>query len=401
MPIQPEFFRWVRGICLLVAFLCLASRTHRGCTIFVLKDTNSALFCNNEDWSDPNTRIWFQPSGEGYHGAVYVGFENGWAQGGMNTEGLSYDWVAGFSEEWNPNSKMPIARGNSSQRMLETCTTISAAIAFYRSHYEADFSRAKILVADRSGASVIIGAHDGHLQIEEKNQCRGFGYAWKMFDTDLARNSEATVANGFQMLRDCIQKGQYATKYSIIYDLKSGEIFLNHTPGRQNEVKLNLKVELAKGSHYYNMERLSTEITQAPRPLPLNMQRFPMDAFEAASDQEPKITAQLKLMLKEAAMGNAHPEHYSAAMWEQISPHQKEIQSDLNRLGDFISMTLVDHRGVEGQQNYRYKVEFGKATVLQYFVLDNENKVKTGGSELVEWKPGAQAGEFKGPEKSQ
>jgi hypothetical protein len=29
------------------------------CTIFVLTDTNRALFCNNEDWSNPKTRIWF------------------------------------------------------------------------------------------------------------------------------------------------------------------------------------------------------------------------------------------------------------------------------------------------------------------------------------------------------
>ena len=33
------------------------------CTIFVLTDTNRALFCNNEDWSNPRTRIWFVPAG--------------------------------------------------------------------------------------------------------------------------------------------------------------------------------------------------------------------------------------------------------------------------------------------------------------------------------------------------
>jgi hypothetical protein len=66
-----------------------------GCTIFVLTDTNQALFCNNEDWSDPKTRIWFLPAGDRYYGAVNVGFDNGWAQGGLNTESLAFDWVAG------------------------------------------------------------------------------------------------------------------------------------------------------------------------------------------------------------------------------------------------------------------------------------------------------------------
>ena len=27
---------------------------------------------------------------------LYVGFDNGWAQGGMNTAGLAFDWVAGY-----------------------------------------------------------------------------------------------------------------------------------------------------------------------------------------------------------------------------------------------------------------------------------------------------------------
>ena len=69
------------------------------CTIFVLTDTNHALFCNNEDWTDNKTRIWFLPAGGGYHGAAYVGFDNGWAQGGLNTEGLAFDWVAGYEEQ--------------------------------------------------------------------------------------------------------------------------------------------------------------------------------------------------------------------------------------------------------------------------------------------------------------
>jgi penicillin V acylase-like amidase (Ntn superfamily) len=70
----------------------------KACTIFVLTDSSHALFCNNEDWSDANTRIWFEPAGKGYYGAAYVGFDNGWPQGGVNTEGLAYDWVL-FSRE--------------------------------------------------------------------------------------------------------------------------------------------------------------------------------------------------------------------------------------------------------------------------------------------------------------
>ena len=138
---------WLAKVSLLVpafvlACLSFTSRPAQACTIFVLTDTNGALFCNNEDWSDPKTRIWFLPAGDGYYGVVYVGFEGGWAQGGMNTEGLALDWVAGYTEQWKPDTQLPTARGNSSQRMLETCATVNDAIAFYRSHRETGFWRA-------------------------------------------------------------------------------------------------------------------------------------------------------------------------------------------------------------------------------------------------------------------
>src|SRR5262245_30333922 len=68
------------------------------CTIFLLTDTNHVLFCNNEDWSNTKTRIWFVPAEAKRYGCVYVGFDDGFPQGGMNTEGLASDWVAGSKE---------------------------------------------------------------------------------------------------------------------------------------------------------------------------------------------------------------------------------------------------------------------------------------------------------------
>ncbi|HKX62154.1 MAG TPA: hypothetical protein VJS65_09925, partial [Verrucomicrobiae bacterium] len=76
--------------------LWFAAMSVQACTIFVLTDTNRVLFCNNEDSTSPMTRIWFVPAGEGRYGCAYVGFDNSWGQGGLNTEGLAYDWVAGW-----------------------------------------------------------------------------------------------------------------------------------------------------------------------------------------------------------------------------------------------------------------------------------------------------------------
>ena len=82
-----------------LSLLGVVSATVQTSTICVLTDTHHVLFCNNEDWSNPNTRIWFVPSSEHY-GCAYVGFDNAWGQGGLNTKGLAFDWVAGFKEKW-------------------------------------------------------------------------------------------------------------------------------------------------------------------------------------------------------------------------------------------------------------------------------------------------------------
>ena len=80
---------------LVLALVGLISAPLRACTILVLTDTNRVLFCNNEDWSNPRARIWFVPAGAKHYGCVYVGFDDGFAQGGLNTQGLASDWVAG------------------------------------------------------------------------------------------------------------------------------------------------------------------------------------------------------------------------------------------------------------------------------------------------------------------
>lgn len=345
------------------------------CTIFVLTDSNRALFCNNEDWSNPKTRIWFVPGGEGYDGCAYVGFDNGWAQGGLNTKGLAFDWVAGFKEEWQPGPEMRRVRGNSSQRMLETCATVEDAVAYYREHREPAFSYAKILVADRTGTSVIIGAKDGRLHVEKANLCRGFGYGQRTLDEMLARNPEPTVASGANILRACVQNGQYATKYSNVFDLKSGDISLFLFPDQDDGVHLNLGAELKKGGHYYDIPQVRPQLAQATGPLLNNMRRFILEEFKPIPDKDPKMTKHLRALLQDALTDAMRPEDYTAEFWKELSPKRAELQSDLKGLGNFVSMTLVDHASAGGKRTYRYRLEFEKVTVLQLFVLDKQNKV--------------------------
>jgi hypothetical protein len=191
--------------------------------------------------------------GEGSHGCACVGFNNGWAQGGLNTEGLAFDWVAGYKEQWEPDPKLERVKGNPAQRMLERCASVQEAIAFFQTHWEPSFSYAKILVADRTGESVVIGARNGQLSVERKRESRALGYRGDLAETMLTRNPEPTISNAATILRAAVQEGQYATKYSNVFDLKTGDIYLYRFPEQSEGIKLNLTEELKKGRHFYDI----------------------------------------------------------------------------------------------------------------------------------------------------
>ncbi|HWD93842.1 MAG TPA: hypothetical protein VG938_15990 [Verrucomicrobiae bacterium] len=251
---------------LLAAFFLLCAAVP-ACTIFVLTDTNRVLFCNNEDWSDFKTRVWFVPGGRGTNGCAYVGFADGVAQGGVNTRGLAYDWVAGYNQKLDPEPGKKRIKGNLSVRMLETCATVEDVVAFYRAYAEPAFAMGKTLVADRTGASVIIGAKDGHVVFERESKCRGFGYGQPALAKMLTPTTEPTLLNAATILRAARQEGQYATKYSNVYDLNSGDIFLFPNPGRDDMVTIHLTEELKKGKHGYDMPNIKEELKQSPRPV--------------------------------------------------------------------------------------------------------------------------------------
>jgi hypothetical protein len=342
----------------------------QACTIFVLTDTNRVLFCNNEDALNPMTRIWFVPGTDGRYGCAYVGFDNSWGQGGLNTEGLSYDWVAGWKETWEPDPSQARIDGNPAERMLATCATLDEAVAFFRKRYEPGFGYARILVADKTGASAMIRAKDGKLFVDPAKQCRGFGYGQRTLDEMLAPSSEATVANAMKILRACAQPS--ATRYSNVFDLKSGDILIFRPS--EAEMKLNLAVELKKGAHYYDIPQIREQLKQPSRPI-AEMKRFVTGAFTPGPDPEPKVTAQFRRMLGDAIRGEMRAADYAPEFWKTLSGKQKEIQADLNALGDLISLVPVERSKEGNQRSYWYRLEFTKATVLQIVMLDADNRV--------------------------
>ena len=259
--------------------------------------------------------------------------------------------------------------------ILETCSTVEQAVAFYRGHWETSFATDKTLIADRTGASVIIGAKDGRLQVQKSAHCQGFGYGARTLDAMLAVSSEPTVANGFNILRACRQKGTYATKYSNIYDLKSGNVFLFPFPTQDDMVKLNLAEELRKGGHYYDMLQIKEQMRQPLRPLRPDMERGLLEKYHPIADTEPKATEHLRRIIEDAGNGTMQAADYTEDAWKSVAPQQEVYKWTIKSLGPLASVKVADRNRDGGNRNYRYRLEFKASTVLLFVAFDGQDKL--------------------------
>jgi len=120
-----------------VVLMIISCGSISACTGFSASQSDVVLMGNNEDYTDPNTYIWFNPSSSGKYGCSYVGYSDFWAQGGINERGLCFD---GFGTPFNPyyvnTENKPIYRnGNLAEKTLEECQNISEVVNLFDNYF--------------------------------------------------------------------------------------------------------------------------------------------------------------------------------------------------------------------------------------------------------------------------
>jgi hypothetical protein len=244
--------------------LAIAEQAY-ACTIFKLCQDGKVLVGNNEDWSDPDTKAWFLAPEKGKYGRVYFGFKNGVAQGGMNEKGLFFDWVSGFDSDWVADPNKRLYPGNVCEKMLEEYETVEQVLKMYETFDEPSFQRARIMWADKSGDSVIVGWENGKPLVDRSRgpwQLMGWGYS--IAHPKLASLKEFSVEAAASILESCIQSGTYPTRYSNVYDLTEGIVHVYLFHERKPPVTLNLREEFSKGHHFYNVSSIAEQSNQPP-----------------------------------------------------------------------------------------------------------------------------------------
>lgn len=229
------------------------------CTGFCAKSKNTILVGNNEDWGNPRARIWFVPGEKGAYGRVYVGFNDGSPQGGMNEQGLFFDGFATPRLEVAPTPDREMYFGSVAGKALAECATVDEVVRLFDKYTRPD--RAIFLFADRNGDAVAI---EPEAVVRKKDwyfvqtnfyqsrvqpgaeTCDRFKIATRMLEDS---RGAISVDLFRRILAATHQEGGASTQYSNIYDLEARVMYLYHFHNFENVVRIDLAEELRKGPH--------------------------------------------------------------------------------------------------------------------------------------------------------
>lgn len=249
---------------LVLTLLFLARQGALACTVVTFSDGKTVLVGNNEDYSDPNAKVWFIPASADKHGRICWGFDAGFeiAQGGMNDQGLFIDANAVPPTGWKGDPGKPDLPGGLLDHVLATCATVGEVVALFESHNAMPLARARFPVADARGESIIIEWGQGKLQFLKRqgryqiatnfvqSDFKAGEYPcdrYRTAETILSSAREVSIAPVRFALAATSGSLTTATIYSTICDLKRKRVWLYNFHNFEEAVVFDLPRELAKG----------------------------------------------------------------------------------------------------------------------------------------------------------
>jgi uncharacterized protein (TIGR03435 family) len=255
-----------------VGLLCcavahLANTPVEACTAFCAAGRGQVLVGNNEDWSNPRTKLRFVPATPGSYGRLYVGFDDMWPQGGMNERGLWFDGFAAPAVKAAGSANLPAFPGNIVDRAMAECATVEEVVRLFSQYNRAFLTQAILMFADASGDAVSIEPdamvrktqrHFVQTNFHQSRSPDGAGdRRFAIASSMLERVGDDISVDLFRrILAETHQKGGAPTLYSNVYDLKSRTMYLYYFHDFEHVVTFNLADELKKGARVLDIPSL-------------------------------------------------------------------------------------------------------------------------------------------------
>lgn len=285
---QIQFYTTIALVFLFTIYSTLVS----SCTVSKITMFGKTMVGNNEDYLNPNTRIWFVPgetvdiekyneysestNGEWLgiknkpiYGAVYVGQSNMVPEGGINEAGLVFDLLGTrYKKVKNFEGKKDFPAGFE-EYILGTCSTVGEVKSVIE-QYDLRFLETSIwFFVDKTGEYLIVEG-DSLINGNDPYYIQSNFYPSDIQNLDdvnipyyqkgrkLLNNKQDTSLKFCTSLMDSMHQdwGFWGTLYTTIYDLNEGIIFLYFNHNYETYVKFNIANELKKGKRILSIPEL-------------------------------------------------------------------------------------------------------------------------------------------------
>ncbi len=267
---------WLGIVCL--SFVCSVAFA---CSLIKITVHGKTIVGNNEDFGNPDTRIWFESgNGRGF-GVVYVGYNNLFPEGGVNEAGLMFDAFGVNNKPLRDTAgKLPIFELDLKRRIMSECSTVGQVKEIVEKYNRHFWSHAVWVFVDKSGDYLVVDGdsiaaghdpcfvHTNFRQSEIRNPgeitCPRYLKAMSLLKSRCEASTDYCTT-----LMDSVH--QQTTLYTTVYDLNAGTIDLYNFHNYSKVIRLNIKEELAKGNRVLRIPNLFPDVVN---PAYAGMQRL-------------------------------------------------------------------------------------------------------------------------------
>lgn len=262
---------------LILSILCLmtlASFRANACSACKITANGHTWFLNNEDNWRLGSRIWFEPGDAQKHGVAYFGYGDALPQGGMNDAGLTYDALTVYKKTIENRDKKPSIGDREAflKRIMTTCSTADEVARLAGSYFREGLFGGVFIFVDEGGRYAIMEpdtvwvGSDPHYVIanfcpsttaeEDRSAFARYTKGKAFLQAPVANPDADYLRRALDTMHVCRGKIGDGTLHSYIADLTQGTIDLYFYHDYTHVKHFNLKEELAKGEHMYDIVSL-------------------------------------------------------------------------------------------------------------------------------------------------
>ncbi len=256
--------------CLVGGIALLASAESEACTLIKTTTNGKTIVGNNEDFTNPDTRIWFEPGhGTGF-GAVYVGYNSLSPEGGVNEAGLMFDAFGMPNKPLKDTTgKAPVFELDLKRKIMKECSTAEQVKALLETYNLYFWSHSVWVFVDKSGTYLVVDGdsrvlgrnpyfvqtnfRQAEIKDEKEITCQRYLKAMSLLKSRSEPSKEYCTA-----LMDSVH--QESTVYTTVYDLEAGTIDLYNIHDYSQVVRYNIKDEMKKGKRVLRIPDLFPEV---------------------------------------------------------------------------------------------------------------------------------------------